>query len=359
MEEFYLNLTSLGWNKFYEQQLTDNNKDGLIAGRVAAEQKQLYRIITEYGELNAEITGKMRFNADGRKDYPAVGDWVMVSPRIAEGKATIHAILTRKTKFSRKIAGQVIDEQIVAANIDTVFIVNALNNDFNIGRLERYLILAWESGANPVIVLSKADLCSDIEQKIAEIEKIAIGVPIHAISSLQDEGLEQLHPYLTEGQTVALLGSSGVGKSSIVNRLIGESVMLVQAIRSGDDRGRHTTTHREMMPLDLGGLIIDTPGMREIGLWDSEAGLQTAFDDIEDIAKHCRFDDCAHGTEPGCAVQGAISSGELERRRYDNYVKLQRELAYLSRKEDQRAQLAEKDKWKKLTQSIRNKPKHY
>lgn len=350
-----MNLTSLGWNEHYKQLAASFLKDGLIPARVASEQKQIYRVLTEQGEYSAEITGKMRFQADGRKDYPAVGDWVMISPRMDEGKAIIHAILPRKTKFSRKIAGLVIDEQIVAANIDTIFIVNSLNNDFNISRIERYLILAWESGANPVLILSKADLCSDIDHKIAQIEDIAIGVPIHVISSLQNEGLDQLRPYLQEGQTAALLGSSGVGKSSIVNRLIGETIMNVQAVRAGDDRGRHTTTHRELIALEYGGLIIDTPGMRELGLWDSEAGLQTAFDDIEDLAKLCKFDDCSHGSEPGCAIKEAIKAGTLDRRRYDSYVKLQRELEYLARKENRREQLATKDKWKKISKDSKRK----
>jgi ribosome biogenesis GTPase / thiamine phosphate phosphatase len=354
-----LSLTSLGWNEHYKQLSASLHKDGLIPARVASEQKQIYRVLTEQGEFTAEITGKMRFQADGRKDYPAVGDWVMINPRMDEGKAIIHAILPRKTKFSRKIAGQVIDEQIVAANIDTIFIVNSLNNDFNISRIERYLILAWESGANPVLLLSKADLCTDIEHKIAQIENIAIGVPIHVISSLQNEGLDQLQPYLQEGQTAALLGSSGVGKSSIVNRLIGETVMNVQDIRTGDDRGRHTTTHRELIVLKQGGLIIDTPGMRELGLWDSEAGLLTAFDDIEEIAGQCKFDDCSHGTEPGCAVNEAIKAGTLDQRRYDSYVKLQRELDYLARKENRREQLAAKDKWKKISKNSKRKTSIY
>nr|WP_235857639.1 ribosome small subunit-dependent GTPase A [Paenibacillus albiflavus] len=350
-----MNLTSLGWNETYQEQAAPYYKDGLIPARVASEQKQLYRVLTEQGELHAEITGKMRFQADGRNDYPAVGDWVMISPRIDEGKAIIHTILPRKTKFSRKIAGQLVDEQIVAANIDTVFIVNALNNDFNIGRIERYLILTWESGANPVILLSKADLCTDIEHKIAQIENIAIGVPILVISSLQNEGLDQLQPFLEEGHTSALLGSSGVGKSSIVNRLIGETVMEVRAAREGDDRGRHTTTHRELIALKQGGLIIDTPGMRELGLWDSEAGIQTAFDDVEEFTKQCRFDDCTHKNEPGCAVKAAIHSGELDARRYDSYVKLQRELKYILRKENHHARIAEKKKSKKVTKSVREK----
>jgi ribosome biogenesis GTPase / thiamine phosphate phosphatase len=352
-----LNLAALGWNEFFEEQWLLHRKEGLALGRVVLEHKGIYRIATEHGDLLAEITGKMRFTAGGRGDYPAVGDWVVISPRYDEGRATIHVVLPRKTKFSRKIAGNTIEEQIVAANVDTIFLVNALNNDFNLRRLERYLILAWESGANPVIVLSKADLCENVEDKLADIENIAFGVPILPISSLLGDGLEQFDPYIREGQTVALLGSSGVGKSSIVNRLTGQTMMLVQDVREGDDRGRHTTTHRELIMLPQGGLIIDTPGMRELGLWDSESGLTDTFGDVDTLAQNCRFTDCNHEDEPGCAVREALRTGELDQSRFDSYLKLQRELAYMKRKEDKRASLAEKEKWKKVTKSMRNSPK--
>jgi len=316
------------------------------------EHKRLYRILTEQGELLGEITGKMRFVAEGREDYPAVGDWVVIQPRFEEGRATIHAILPRQSKFSRKVAGLTVEEQIVAANVDTVFLVNALNHDFNVRRLERYLIMAWESGASPVIVLTKTDLCDDVAAKIAAVESIAIGVPILAISSLLGEGMELLAPYVREGQTVALLGSSGVGKSSIVNWLNGDEIMDVSAVREGDDRGRHTTTHRELIALPGGGLIIDTPGMRELSLWDSDTGLSDTFGDVEQWAENCKFGDCRHDNEPGCAVQKALQSGELPMDRFQSYLKLQRELAYLARKEDKQASLAEKAKWKKINKQM-------
>jgi len=351
-----LQLSALGWNAFFENEWQQMQQEGRALGRVVLEHKGMYKIAAEHGELLAEVAGKMRFTAAGRGDYPAVGDWVVVSPRYEEGRATIHSVLTRKTKFSRKIAGNTVEEQIVAANVDTIFLVNALNKDFNIRRLERYLILAWESGANPVIVLSKADLCEDVEDKIAEIENVAFGVPILPISSLLGEGMEQFDPYIQEGQTVALLGSSGAGKSSIVNRLTGQTMMLVQDVREGDDRGRHTTTHRELVKLPQGGLIIDTPGMRELGLWESESGLSDTFGDVDEWAQGCRFADCQHKDEPGCAVQAAILSGELDRSRYDSFLKLQKELAFLKRKEDKHASLAEKEKWKKVTKSMRHSP---
>jgi len=346
-------LRALGWNDAFAQQFAAYAAEGYSVGRIALEHKHLYRIYTEQGELLGEIAGKMRFTACGRDDYPAVGDWVVIRPRLEEKKATIHAILPRTSKFSRKVAGETMEEQIVAANVDTVFLVNALNNDFNLRRIERYLILAWESGATPVLILSKADLCDDIDQKVAEVESVAFGVPIHVISSEQHQGLDAIQPYLREGTTIALLGSSGAGKSTLINRLYGDDRQKVKEVREGDDRGRHTTTHREMILLPNGGLVIDTPGMRELQLWDADEGFQDAFEDIESLAADCRFRDCTHGKEPGCAVKTAIKNGSLNPERYANYLKLQRELAYLARKEDVKLQVAEKEKWKKIHMAAR------
>jgi ribosome biogenesis GTPase / thiamine phosphate phosphatase len=351
-----LNLHTLGWRPLFENEfakLPQFPQPEYQAGRVALEHTHLYRVYTEQGDVLAEVSGKMRYEAVGRGDFPAVGDWVVLRRRDGEDRATIHAILPRFSKFSRKMAGLTTEEQIVAANVDTVFLVMALNNDFNVRRLERYLVLAWESGANPVIVLTKADLCDDVENKLAEVEGVAFGLPVHVVSAHLQEGTEALAPYLGEGQTIALLGSSGVGKSTLVNALAGDVLQAVQDIRTGDDRGRHTTTHRELIILPQGGLMMDTPGMREIQLWDAGDGLQGTFEDIEEFTQACRFNDCTHGNEPGCAVQVALASGTLDADRYRSYEKLQRELRYLARREDKRAQAAEKEKWKKITMGVK------
>lgn len=351
-------LKTLGWNEYFANHFAPYAEQGYSVGRITLEHKRIYRLLSEHGELLGEVTGKLRYEATGREDYPAVGDWVVISPRPEEKKASIHALLPRKSKFSRKAAGDTVEEQIVAANVDTVFLVNALNNDFNIRRMERYLILAWESGASPVIILSKADLCEDLDARLAEVESVAIGVPVHVVSAEQEEGLEQLAPYLGEGQTIALMGSSGVGKSTLINKLSGAEMQRVSGVREGDDRGRHTTTHRELFQLPGGAMMIDTPGMRELQLWEADEGFRGAFDDIESIAETCRFNDCQHVREPGCAVRAAIADGSLEKARFDSYLKLQRELAHLARKEDAKLQAAEKEKWKKINVEMRQrKPK--
>lgn len=345
-----------GWDTRWDEAFEGFCEAGLVPGRVTLEHKHIYRVMTEEGELLGEIAGRMRHEAFGRADYPAVGDWVALQPRPADGRATIHGVLPRRSKFSRKAAGSTVAEQIVAANIDTVFLVHALNQDFNMRRLERYLTLAYESGALPVVLLSKADLCEDVPARVADVEGVAPGVPIHAVSSLHVEGLEALHPYLGRGRTAALLGSSGAGKSTLANRLYGEELLLTGGIREGDDRGRHTTTHRELVRLPEGGLLIDTPGMRELQLWDADAGLDLAFRDIEALAADCRFGDCSHAGEPGCAVRAALTDGTLPEARYRSYVKLQKELAYEARREDPALQRAQRDRWKKIHMQVRKGP---
>ncbi|SDD14779.1 ribosome biogenesis GTPase [Paenibacillus sp. UNCCL117] len=348
---------SWGWDEALEADFAAYRQLGYEPGRVTLEHKRLYRVVCAGGELLAEVSGKLMHQAGGRADYPAVGDWVALQPRLSDGRATIHGLVPRRSTFSRRAAGPAVEEQIVAANVDIVFLVHALNQDYNLRRLERYLTLAYESGASPVIILSKADLADDVETRLAEVGTVAPGVPVHAVSTLTGEGLEPLESYLQPGRTAALLGSSGAGKSTLVNRLYGSEVLRTGGIREGDDRGRHTTTHRELIRLPGGALLIDTPGMRELQLWDADSGLGTAFGDVEELALACRFGDCGHGSEPGCAVRAALEDGTLSSARYQNYVKLQKELAYEARKADSSLARAEKERLKSIHSSMRNQSK--
>jgi ribosome biogenesis GTPase / thiamine phosphate phosphatase len=338
-------------NKFEEGHLKEYK-----LGRVALEHKHMYRVWLEEGEYLCTLAGKLTFDAQNREDYPAVGDWVAVKTFPGEFKGTIQGILPRKSKFSRKAAGVTTEEQIVAANIDTVFIVNSLNEDLNLRRIERYLLLAWDSGANPIIVLSKADLTSELEEKMKQVSSVALGVPVVAVSVLEEAGFEELQQYITPGKTIALIGSSGVGKSSLVNYLTGFEKQAVQEIRL-DDKGKHTTTHREMILLPYGAILIDTPGMREVQLWQSDEGVTESFSDVEEAAQACKFRDCQHNDEPGCAVRAAIEEGTLDESRFISYKKLLKELAYLDRKVDKKAQADEKRHWKAINKEIRQKSK--
>jgi len=351
-------LPSLGWNSHFESEFAVHKDHGYRAARVALEHRGSYRIYSELGELPAILTGRLRFNAESAAELPAVGDWVAINAPKDEKRAQIHAVLPRRSKFSRRAAGTETQEQIVAANIDTVFLVQGLDDDFNARRLERYLVAAYDSNASPVVILNKTDLCESVEQKVRETEVVALGTPVLAISSIEGVGLEQLDQYIGPGLTVAFLGSSGVGKSTLINRLIGEEVQKTAEVRESDSRGRHTTTHRELIVLRSGGLLIDTPGMRELQLWDAGSSLGETFGDVESVAAACYFSNCSHDTEPGCAVREALASGALDRDRYESYVKLEKELEYLDSKMDTKLHLKRKSRVKKIHRAFRTiKPK--
>lgn len=349
-----MNLNLLGWSADLALSFAPFAAQQLQVGRVARQHKQIYTLYTEAGELAAKISGKFRYQVQSSEDFPCVGDWVVISAATGQ-TATIQHLLPRRTLFSRKVAGATTDVQLIATNLDSVFLVCGLDHDFNLRRIERYLVMIWESGARSIIVLNKVDIGEQLEQRLLDLEAIAVGIPIIQISALHDQGLDALTPWLQPGQTVALLGSSGVGKSTLTNQLMGEPIQAVQAVRTDDSRGRHTTTSRQLICLPSGAVLIDTPGLRELQLWTTQTGVSTAFNEIEALARHCRFRDCQHQQEPGCAVQAALANGQLELQRLHSYLKLRKEEAYLHRKQNQKAQINTKARWKKITKSMRQR----
>jgi ribosome biogenesis GTPase len=350
-----LDLNTLGWNSHFSSKFDivtgfkPHADRGLVPGRVSTDSRHIYTIITEKGELTAEVSGRFRADADAKAAFPVVGDWVAAAARPEEGKATIHAVLPRVNSFSRRSAGSKTEEQVVAANIDTVFIVTGADGDFNPRRVERFLTLAWNSGAEPVLVLNKIDLAEHPEDLVLELEQASGGVPILPASAETGQGFRSILDRLEAGETAVLLGSSGVGKSTIMNRLLGFTRQETFAVRDDDSRGRHTTTRRELIVLPSGGILIDNPGMREVGLWGDDSGLEEAFSDIEELAARCRFADCSHMKEPGCAVRAALEDSSLEPERFDSYLKLGKELRWAAAREEGRLALEEKRRWKSIS----------
>ncbi|MFQ5605040.1 MAG: ribosome small subunit-dependent GTPase A [bacterium] len=341
-------LIPLGWNESLTKEFAAFENKGLEAGRVAVENQDRYLVQTAHGEYHAEITGKLMFQAASPADWPKVGDWVVLSLFEEERKAIIHEILPRKSKLSRKEAGKRIEEQVLAANIDVIFIVQSLDNNFNLRRIERYLVMVYESQAQPVILLNKLDLDANFKERVNEVKRTVSNVPVMAVSAENNQGMASLKNSIKSGCTYAFIGSSGVGKSTLINKLLGADVQPTTEIRQKDGRGRHTTSRRELFVLPQGGCVIDTPGMRELQLWHSEDGVEQVFSEIEQLASQCHFSDCSHTSEIKCAVLQAVANGEIESSRYLSYVKLQKELAYLESKQNLNSQLEKKRKDKEL-----------
>jgi len=342
-------LKDYGWDDYFENQWIKKAPKNMNPARVIADYGQKLRVISPKGEMlvNRPL---------GKHEYEmqvAVGDWLALEAGHERQESIISFVLDRKSKFSRAAAGREVKEQIVAANVDTVFLIQSLNKDFNIRRLERYMIAAWDSGAMPIVVLTKSDLCDNLAEKISIVSTTCPGVDIHVISCVTGEGIDEIKKYFSPGKTVALLGSSGVGKSTLVNTLAGKELLQTKEIREGDDRGRHTTTHRELFLLPDGGLIVDTPGMRTLALWEADTGIDIVFGDIEELAKQCRFHDCRHNKEPGCAVKEALRSGKLEYKRWQSWLKLQKELAHIEAKKEVKEQLIEK-RWSRQVKKNHN-----
>lgn len=351
-----MTLESLGWSTSWSSVAAGYLERGLVPLRIAREDRGRYTVLGVNGEGQAVLAGRFRQQALTAIDRPAVGDWV-VAREGGEGLAMVTALLPRRSAFVRKEAGETSEAQVVAANVDAVFLVCGLDGDLNVRRIERYVASAYDSGAAPVLVLNKADLARDPDVVRDHVAAAAPGVPIVTIAALTGSGLDTLGPWLVPGNTVALLGSSGVGKSTIVNMLVGEARQATSGVREADSRGRHTTTHRELVALPSGAWLIDTPGMRELQLWADEDALGLTFPEVASLASRCRFRDCKHEREPHCAVRAALADGSLEATRFAAWGKLQREIARLDRMQDARARAAAESRWKAVSKSMRKHPK--
>jgi ribosome biogenesis GTPase len=345
-------LADLGWNDRLAEAFAPHAAAGLVAARVGLEHTHIYRVLAERGEWLARVSGRLRHDAGTRAAFPAVGDWVAVDSPGEDGMARIRVVLPRASRFSRRAAGDRTEEQVVAANIDVVFLVTGLDGDFNPRRIERYLLVASDSGATPVVVLNKADLVADPDRFVADVQALSPGVAVHAVSCNDPSSLAVLRGHLGRGRTGALLGSSGVGKSTIVNRLVGFDLLATRDVRIADSRGRHTSTSRQLVILPGEGILIDTPGMRELQLWETGDAAAATFDDLARLAAGCRFRDCVHESEPGCAVVLAVERGELPGVRLDSYRKLRLEQEHQQRQQDQRAQLDDKRRSKAMTRAL-------
>lgn len=358
-----IDLDAVGWDERWASLFAQHATPDSIPARVAIEFNHIYRVLTADGELQAQLSGRLRHQAAGRHELAAVGDWVALRRTPGEQSGTIEAILPRRSRFSRKVAGGLTEEQVVASNIDTVFLVMGLDRDFNPRRLERYLLTSYESGAQPIVLLSKADIAPDVPLRVAEIQALAPGVPVHATiavrrelpsGSIAEPDVQVVEQYLGAGRTGAMLGSSGAGKSTMINALVGTPVLKTREVRASDSRGRHTTRHRQMIVLPGRGVMIDTPGMRELQLWDvTEGAANDTFEDIDALAATCHFTDCRHKDEPRCAVKAAVAEGTITAERLESYLKLQHELRELDARRSVRARIEEKRRGKVIGRAIK------
>lgn len=345
-------LKSLGYNEFFRNQFDEYKNQNLIPGRVSAENKTNYLIHTEFGEITGEVTGKLLFTAESNAQLPKVGDWVLLNYFEDEKKGVIQNILTRKTKLSRKSAGNKTEEQVFAANIDVVFIVHPVDHSFNKNKLERQLVAAYQSKAEPVVILSKSDLCENTEQILKRIQK-DLNVKLIPTSVVSSEGIKEILEILEPGKTYILIGSSGSGKSTLINKLFGEEILKTNEVRIKDSKGKHTTTRREMIILPSGAILIDTPGVREIQLWNADDGLSSAFSEFEGFENNCKYRDCSHTHEIGCAVIDALNKGLISKERYDNYLKMRKELQYLKTKQDFFAAKEKQKHYKEISKEVK------
>lgn len=348
-------MQGLGWNSYFAALWGEMARPGWLAARVVSQQRGLWRVAGDFAECWAEASGSLRAAAEEGGEWPAVGDWVAAEMPGGDSRAMIQKVLARRSKFVRKVAGRRVEEQVIAANVDTAFVVMALDGDFNVRRLERYLAQSFESGAKSVVVLNKADDREDVAARVAEVEAVAAGVPVFALSARTGAGVDALDTFLVAGQTIVLMGSSGVGKSTLLNHFLRRDAQAVQEVRASDSRGRHTTTSRELFELPGGALLIDTPGLRELQLWGAAEGVEQTFAEIEQLATQCKYGNCGHSTERGCAVRAALADGRLDAERVENWRKLQREQEFLRRKVDPEAERQEKERVKLLHRAAKQK----
>ncbi|MEW6508672.1 MAG: ribosome small subunit-dependent GTPase A [Bacteroidota bacterium] len=349
-----INLNSLGWNEFFNKSFKNFDYITYKCGRISAENKTNYLVLTQFGEIIGEVSGKYLFESERQSDLPKVGDWVVITLFNNNELAVIHQILPRRTKISRKSADRKTDEQIIAANVDLAFIVQSLDDNFNINRLERYLSVVYQGGVKPVVVLNKTDLCNNVEEKVKLVTERTGIDKLFSVSAIKRDRLDEIIKLIEPGSTVVFIGSSGVGKSTLINALVGYDRFATNEVREQDSRGKHTTTRREMVLLPSGGILIDTPGMRELGLWNANYGLSQTFSEFSEFAEQCKYSDCTHVHEAGCAILQALSKGEISKQRYENYTKLLKEIKYLESKQNIFVQIEEKRKWKIIHKELKN-----